>query len=283
MSIKFENVSYVYNSKTEIENKALNNINLELPDRFFIALIGQTGSGKSTLIQQINGLLKPTEGKVIVDDFVVSRNKKERTKKINNLRKNVGYLFQFSEAQLFEETVLKDVKFGPLNYGATKEEAEILAKEALQKVGLDESFYERSPFELSGGEKRRVSLAGVIAFKPKYLILDEPTAGLDQRGIENTMKLLLEIYKSGTNIILITHDMDLAFKYCDDILILENGEVKTFAKKLEAFKSYPELHVPNILKISAELERNGLNLDLNNIYDIDSFISEIKRVKHNGK
>src|SRR5574344_32620 len=196
MPIKIENLIHIYNEKTEIETEAVRGVSISFNEPFFTAIIGKTGSGKSTLIQHINGLLKPNQGKIDADGFIISSNRKECTKHINNLRKNVGYLFQFSENQLFEETVLKDVMFAPLNFGFSKCEAEKISKEALLEVGIDDSYYERSPFELSGGEKRRIALAGVIAAKPKYLILDEPTAGLDQKATDLIMKLFMSLFKN---------------------------------------------------------------------------------------
>ena len=279
MSIKFENVSFIYNKKSKLENTALKDISFEMPDKFFCALVGKTGSGKSTLIQQINGLLFPTSGKVIVDDFVISENKKERTKKLNNLRKNVGYLFQFSESQLFEETVLRDVMFAPLNFGYSEEEAKNLAIHALNDVQLDESFYERSPIELSGGEKRRVALAGIIATQPKYLILDEPTAGLDQKGIDNILNLLVNIYKNGTNIILVTHDMEIVYKYADLLMILDDGKLKYFGDVDEGFKHLDEVYLPPIYLLKEELKKNNLDLNYSKIKDVDSLIYELKKEK----
>lgn len=279
MSIQIEHLSHIYNYKTEVEVKALDDVTVNFDGRFFTAVIGKTGSGKSTLIQHINGLLKPNTGKINVDGFVISSNKKECSKNILNLRKNVGYLFQFSENQLFEDTVLKDVMFAPINYGYSKEEATSLAKGSLNSVGIGSSFYEKSPFELSGGEKRRVALAGVIATKPKYLILDEPTAGLDHRGIEAIMSLLVDIYNNGTNIILITHDMDIAYKYATDILLIDNKKVVFYKPVFEAFQedlSKYDIESPNIVKLVKDLKAKGLKINFNNVRDIDDLLKEIK-------
>lgn len=282
MPIEIKNLTYIYSKGSEIETKALNDVSTIFTDHFYYALIGKTGSGKTTLIQHINGLLKPYNGDVIVDDFVLSSDKKKCNKHITNLRKKVGYLFQFSENQLFEETVLKDVMFGPLNFGYTKEEATKLAKEALKKVGIDESFYLRSPFELSGGEKRRVAIAGVIAYNPQYLILDEPTAGLDERGITTVMNLFEDIYKSGTNIILVTHNMDIAYKYCTSAALIENGKVilndsiqNVFAHDLKQYQ-IDNCHISMLIN---SLKKKNLNLNYNDIKDIDTLIAEIKNMK----
>ncbi|MDD3099220.1 MAG: ATP-binding cassette domain-containing protein, partial [Bacilli bacterium] len=178
MPIKYENVSFTYNAKTPFSYEALSDVSLDIIDGSFTAIVGKTGCGKSTLIQQLNGLLVPTSGEVIINDYVVAKSRKRRTKKIKELRKLVGLVFQFPEYQLFEETVEKDVAFGPKNFGASNEGALKSAHEALRLVGLDESFYKRSPFDLSGGERRRVAIAGILALNPNILVLDEPTAGL---------------------------------------------------------------------------------------------------------
>ena len=187
-----------------MESGALKDINLTIKDRSFTMLVGHTGSGKSTLVQQINALLIPSEGQVDVNGIVVDKNVK-KMKNIKELRKGVGLVFQFPEYQLFEETVLKDVSFGPKNFGVKKDEAEKLAKEALSLVGIDESLFDKSPFELSGGQKRRVAIAGVITLNPKILVLDEPTAGLDPQGSREMMRLFEKIHRRETTIVMITH------------------------------------------------------------------------------
>lgn len=258
MAIKITNLFHVYNKNTEIENTSLKGINLELNDHFFAALIGKTGSGKSTLAQHLNYLLKPTEGIIEIDEFKISTNKKEMKKfKKMILRKNVGYLFQFSENQLFCDNVLKEVCFGPLNFGFSEEEAERLAKESLNKVQIDESFYNRSPLELSGGEKRRIAISSVLACQPKIIILDEPTAGLDAEGRNNLMSLLKEIYESGISILLITHDMDVVYSLCETVIELDEGNVKSVKKTYDYFveKSNDEnAIIPKIFRFCSVFE-----------------------------
>lgn len=258
MSIEIKNLFHIYNPKSDIEARALNGIDLSLEDHFFAALIGKTGSGKSTLAQHLNFLLKPNDGTIDFESFHISSIKKEQRRlKVKELRKNVGYLFQFSENQLFAETVLKDVSFGPLNFGYSEKEAKEMAIEALKKVGIAEILHERSPFELSGGEKRRVAIAGVIAYKPKLLILDEPTAGLDSVGKTNLLKLLKDIYNEGISILLITHDMDVVLESCDRVIELEDGKIINNLETLEFFnknldnKNYV---IPEILRFCSEFD-----------------------------
>ena len=225
MPIIFRDVCYSYTDKNPMDHLALSHLSFTIETGSFTALVGRTGCGKSTLVQQINALFHPLSGEVEVDGYLNSSDKKKRTKKNKELRKKVGLVFQFPEYQLFEESVLKDVVFGPKNFGASKEEALAAAKEALALVGLDESFYERSPFELSGGEKRRVAIAGILACHPEYLIVDEPTAGLDPKGSQEMMDLFEDIHRKGTTIILVTHDMNLVLRYCDRVLVLEDGKL----------------------------------------------------------
>ncbi len=286
MPIKYENVSFTYNAKTPFSYEALSDVSLEIKDGSFTAIVGKTGCGKSTLIQQLNGLLIPTSGEVIINDYVVAKSRKRRTKKIKELRKLVGIVFQFPEYQLFEETVEKDVAFGPKNFGLNNEEALKNAHEALALVGLDESLYKRSPFDLSGGERRRVAIAGILALKPNILVLDEPTAGLDPRGAREMMKLFKGLHEKGTTVILVTHDMNIVLEYSDTVIVMEDGEVREITTPLELFNKENDrysLETPLLYKFVKSLSDKGMNLDIAMIKDIDSLASAIAQAKRIGK
>ena len=282
MPIKYDNVSFTYNDKTPFSYEALSNVNLEIVDGSFTAIVGKTGCGKSTLIQQLNGLLVPTFGEVIVNDYIVSKNRKRRTKKIKELRRLVGIVFQFPEYQLFEETVEKDVAFGPKNFGLNNEEALKNAHEALNLVGLDESFFKRSPFDLSGGERRRVAIAGILALKPNILVLDEPTAGLDPRGAREMMALFKGLHQSGTTVIIVTHDMNIVLEYSDTVIVMEDGEVKEITTPLQLFNQENDrysLETPLLYKFVKSLSDKGMNLNITMIKDIDSLAKAIAKEK----
>lgn len=280
--VTFENVFYVYNKKTPLEFEALHDVNLSIEKGNFVALVGRTGSGKSTLVQHINGLLSPSQGKVVVNGFANEPKKKHKSKEINDLRRNVGLVFQFPENQLFEETVEKDVAFAPKNFGCSNEEALQKAHEALQKVGLGEEFYKRPPFELSGGEKRRVAIAGVLAFEPSLIVLDEPTAGLDPEGAEEIMNLFKKIHKEGATIVLVTHDMNLVYSYCDKVIVMESGRVvKTtdpislFSEDLETYS----LESPLLYRLILDLNKKGAGLDVKSISSLDDLAEAIAKVR----
>ena len=278
MPIKFESVSYVYSPKTPMEKRALSDVNLEILEGSFTALVGRTGCGKSTLVQHLNALLNPSEGVVYIDSFVNSSDKKKRDKKTNPLRKNVGLVFQFPEYQLFEETVEKDVAFGPKNFGDDKETAMKKAHEALLRVGLDESFFIRSPFELSGGEKRRVAIAGILAIQPKYLVVDEPTAGLDPSGAHEMMQLFQTVHQQGTTVVLVTHDMDLVLSYCTDVIVLDHGKVAEICKPVELFEkdvTQYSLHQPSLYQCAARLEQGGFNFDHQRLMSVADLADQI--------
>lgn len=302
MPITLENIFYTYNQHLPSERQALDDVSLVFEDHCFTALIGRTGSGKSTLIQHLNGLLLPTSGKLDVNGYVIDMSlvykkdtktidekamkKKHKAKQrdIKTLRKRVGLVFQFPEYQIFEETVLKDVCFGPKNFGKTEEEAQLESKRALALVGLDKSFYERSPFELSGGEKRRVAIAGILAMKPDVLVLDEPTVGLDRASEDNLLSLLEKISESGTSIILATHDMDVVLKCCDRAIVLDKGKVVSDSTPLELFQnmtflSDSSIEPPMVFSFAKKLIENGLAIDISKVKDSVSLAKEIVRVK----
>ena len=282
MPIIFRDVCYSYTEKNPTDPLALSHLSFTIETGSFTALVGRTGCGKSTLVQQINALFHPLSGEVEVDGYLNSSDKKKRTKKNKELRKKVGLVFQFPEYQLFEESVLKDVVFGPKNFGASKEEALAAAKEALTLVGLDESFYERSPFELSGGEKRRVAIAGILACHPEYLIVDEPTAGLDPKGSQEMMDLFEDIHRKGTTIILVTHDMNLVLRYCDRVLVLEDGKLVADDKPSAFFQQDMDrysLETPALYRFLQGLEAKGLKLEQDGITDVDSLAEAIVKAR----
>lgn len=285
MRIEFNNVSYTYSPSSPYEHEALEDINLKIKEGSFTAIVGRTGCGKSTLIQHLNGLLIPTSGEVLIDEYILSRDNKRRTKKLKNLRQKVGVVFQFSENQLFEDTVLEDVMFGPMNFGKKEDEAKAIAIKSLKEVGLDESYYERSPFELSGGEKRRVAIAGVLALSPSLLVLDEPTAGLDPIGTKEMMKLFKKMNEEGTTIVFVTHDMSLIIEYASDVIIMHDKHIVKETTSSGIFLENEEqyaLETPIISKVSKALINHGLKLNLENVKDMNSLVEEIMRVKKNG-
>lgn len=281
MPIQVNNLFYTYLPKSPIQTEALRGVTLEIENHSFCGILGQTGSGKSTLIQTLNALLIPTKGEVHVDDFLVS-NKKNKNKKIKQLRKHLAIVFQFPEYQLFEETVEKDVAFGAKNFGASKEEALNKAHRALISVGLDESYFTRSPFELSGGEKRRVAIAGILAIEPDILVLDEPTAGLDPKGAADIMSLVEEMYNQGKSIILVTHDMDLVLKYCQKVFVLKEGQLVFEGSPSNLFRdgeSNFSIEIPLLFQYANKLRNRGLPIDINHIKTTQDLIKQIKEWK----
>lgn len=278
MQIKISNLSYTYLAKTPNEVEALHNVSLDIPEGKITSIIGHTGSGKSTLIQTLNGLLLPTSGEVRVGEYVVT-NKKKKNKRIKELRKSLAIVFQFPEYQLFEETVEKDVAFGLKNYGYKEVEAIKLAHKALEEVGIDKSFYKRSPFELSGGEKRRVAIAGIIALNPDILVLDEPTAGLDPKGSKIILNLINKFNKEGKTIILVTHDMNIVLNYSDHVIVMNDGKVAFEGTPSDLFSgdiSTYSIDVPELFKFVKLLESKGIKLDISKIRTIDDLISQLK-------
>lgn len=283
MPIKIDNLFYTYALKTPFQSEAVNGVNLEISDHSYVAFIGPTGSGKTTIIQHLNALLTPTKGTVIVDDFIINNKKNKR---IKELRKHVGVVFQFPEYQLFEETVEKDVAFGPKNFGFKEEEALKKARAAILSVGLDESYFNRSPFELSGGEKRRVAIAGILAIEPDILVLDEPTAGLDPRGTNEIMNLVDKMHKNGTTIILVTHDMELVLKYVQKVFVIKDGKVFYEGTPQNVFTNLTDdsgIEVPQIFSFSQKLKNNGLNIDIEKVKNIDDLIEQIIKNKEGRK
>ncbi len=280
MPIKVKDLSYIYSPKTPFSYEALHNISLEIEDGSFTAIVGHTGSGKSTLIQHFNALLIPSEGSIDVDDYHIDP--KTKLKNIKHLRSKVGIVFQFPEYQLFESTVEKDVMFGPKNFGVSENDARQKAHEALKMVGINESYFQKSPFELSGGEKRRVAIAGILAMNPRILVLDEPTAGLDPQGIKEIMGVFQKIHEQGVTIILVSHDMDVVLEYASRIIVLENGRIKKVCSVIELFNDEDfyqyALDTPTVLKFAQACLENGMNLDLSRIKNVQTLVTEIKRV-----
>ena len=260
MGIALENVSYIYQNGTPFASTALSDVSLTIKDGSYTALIGHTGSGKSTILQLLNGLLVPTDGEVRVFDTLITST--SVNKEIRQIRKQVGLVFQFAENQIFEETVLKDVAFGPQNFGVSREEAETIAREKLALVGIDESLFERSPFELSGGQMRRVAIAGILAMEPRILVLDEPTAGLDPIGRKELMNLFKKLHQDGITIVLVTHLMDDVADYADQVYVMEKGRLVKSGEPSFVFQDIDfmekiQLGVPKITRFAQKLIKRG--------------------------
>ena len=262
MGITLENVSFTYQEGTPLSSSALTDVSLTIEDGSYTALVGHTGSGKSTILQLLNGLLVPSKGSVRVFDTVITPT--STNKEIRQIRKQVGLVFQFAENQIFEETVLKDVAFGPQNFGVSEEEAKKIAREKLALVGIDESLFERSPFELSGGQMRRVAIAGMLAMEPTVLVLDEPTAGLDPLGRKELMTLFKELHLSGMTIVLVTHLMDDVAAYANQVYVMEKGRLVKSGKPCEVFQDVAsmenvQLGVPKITAFCKRLADRGVS------------------------
>ena len=288
MSIKLSDVNYTYMKDTPFEKTGIKNINLEISEGEFVAIIGHTGSGKSTLVQHLKGLLTPDSGTVIIDDVNINQN----TVSAKTAKNKVGIVFQYPEQQLFEETVYKDVTFGPKNMGMPEEKLENIAKQSLEFVSLDyEKYKNRSPFQLSGGQMRKVAIAGVIALKPKYLILDEPAAGLDPVGRDDLFEKISKLYqKTGMTVILISHNMDDVARLAKRLIVMNNGEISIDDKPEKVLK-YKEklvaagLALPQITELLSKLKQQGLAVE-ENIIKLDDAIVNIKTawgVKNNAK
>ena len=301
MSIKVNNVSYLYNKKENLDKAALKEISLTINDKDFVTIVGKTGSGKSTLVQTFNALILPTFGYNEIEEFYITEDKKlkkellknkdktirKENKRYSKLKKKVGMVFQFPEYQLFSETVLKDVMFGPKNFGFSEEEAKERAIKALQDVGIPESYFDKSPFELSGGEKRRVAIAGIIASEPDILILDEPTAGLDPKGKKEILELIAAYHKTGKTVIVVTHDMDIVLEYSEKVIVLNNGKLIDILSPNELFKKENleelSLEMPNLIKFKNQLKYWGFAGFLENINDFNSLIEAIVKEKGEQK
>ena len=278
MGITLKNVSYTYQAGTPFEGPALFDVNLEIKDGSYTALIGHTGSGKSTILQLLNGLLTPSVGSVTVNDIEITAT--SVNKDIKQVRKKVGLVFQFAESQVFAETVLDDVAFGPQNFGVSKEEAERLAREKLLLVGISEDLFSRSPFELSGGQMRRVAIAGILAMEPEVLVLDEPTAGLDPAGRKELMEIFQGLHEDGMTIVLVTHLMDDVANFADTAYVLEKGHLVKSGSPKDIFQDVEfmekiQLGVPKITKFAQGLVEKGLNLP-----NLPIKITEFKEILH---
>lgn len=262
MGIALENVNFTYQEGTPLASAALSDVSLTIEDGSYTALIGHTGSGKSTILQLLNGLLVPSQGSVRVFDTLITSTSKN--KDIRQIRKQVGLVFQFAENQIFEETVLKDVAFGPQNFGVSEEDAVKTAREKLSLVGIDESLFDRSPFELSGGQMRRVAIAGILAMEPAILVLDEPTAGLDPLGRKELMTLFKKLHQSGMTIVLVTHLMDDVAEYANQVYVMEKGRLVKGGKPSDVFQDVVfmeevQLGVPKITAFCKRLADRGVS------------------------
>lgn len=264
MAITFEQVNFSYGAGTTLAQRVLHDITLDMPTGQVTAIIGQTGSGKSTLIQHINGLLKPTSGKIQIDEFELTPSIKE--KELVDLRKKVGMIFQFPENQLFANTVLEDVMYAPLNFGATKETAKLEAVKALKRTGVSEDLWQKSPFELSGGQMRRVAMAGTLASNPSIVVMDEPAAGLDPKGQTELLSIVLELKKLGKTIIFISHQMDHVVAVADRVVVMHEGRSvaqetpqQLFNRELSWFQTM-KLDLPKAGQLAEKLKENGVTL-----------------------
>lgn len=278
MGITLKNVSYTYQAGTPFEGPALFDVNLEIKDGSYTALIGHTGSGKSTILQLLNGLLTPSIGSVIVNKTEITAT--SVNKDIKQVRKKVGLVFQFAESQVFAETVLDDVAFGPQNFGVSKDDAQRLAREKLLLVGISEDLFERSPFELSGGQMRRVAIAGILAMEPEILVLDEPTAGLDPAGRKELMEIFNDLHTDGMTIVLVTHLMDDVANFADTVYVLEKGRLVKSGQPKEIFQEIEfmekiQLGVPKITKFAQALVEKGLDIP-----SLPITITELKEMLH---
>ncbi len=288
MSLVLENVSYIYGEGGLEESKALDQVSLSVPDHSFVGLVGHTGSGKSTLVQLMNGLLKPSTGRVLVDGFDLA----DKSKEVRERRKQVGLVFQYPEYQLFEETIAKDIAFGPKNQGLNEDEQIERVKEAMALVDLDyETWKDRSPFELSGGQKRRVAIAGIVAMRPRYLILDEPTAGLDPLGRDHILESIYQLYqKSDMSIILVSHSMDDVARFANYMIVMNKGTKVTEGRTEDVFAQADllesiHLGIPSVMALLRALKKNGLDVATNalNVDDACRILDEALAKRKEGR
>ena len=296
--IKTNHLTYVYDKKDPNHYDALSDVSLEIKKGDLVCIVGKTGSGKSTLVQTFNNLISPTSGYCQVENFYITSDKKlkkellknqdksviEENKHVARLRRKVGLVFQFPEYQLFAETIIKDVMFGPKNFGLKEQEAKEVAKKSLIEVGIPESYFEKSPFELSGGEKRRVAIAGIIASDPDILVLDEPTAGLDPNGKIEIMNLIKRFHEKGRTIIIVTHDMNLVLNFAKTVIVLNDGKLIEVTSPEKLFQS-PDiekysLEIPTLFKFINLLKNGGFAGNLSEIYDFDTLIERIYEAKY---
>ncbi len=277
--IKLENVTYYHGKDTPYEIKALDRINVTIPHGMVTGLIGHTGSGKSTLVQMLNGILRPSEGKVLIDDVDIW----EKPKQIRDVRFRVGLAMQYPEYQLFEETVAKDIAFGPKNMGLSDLEIEERIKEAARFAGLDSELLEKSPFDLSGGQKRRAAIAGIIAMRPEVLVLDEPAAGLDPRGREEIFANILDYHRaSGNTVLIVSHSMEDMAKYCDHLIVMNEGKIWMQGDRDYIFSRSERLteiglDIPQITKLMLLLKSKGLDVD-GGVYTVEQAIEHVLRL-----
>ncbi|MBP2057232.1 energy-coupling factor transport system ATP-binding protein [Lactobacillus colini] len=286
MSIEFENVSYIYNPGTPMQAQGVKNVSFKIKEGTFTALVGHTGSGKSTIMQHLNGLQKPSSGKVKIAGYELDS--KTSDKGLNQLRKKVGLVFQFPESQLFEETVLKDVMFGPKNFGFSEKEAETQAKKWLKRVNIAEKLFSKSPFDLSGGQMRRVAIAGVLASEPDILCLDEPAAGLDPQGKKEMFQIFKNYQTEGHTVILVTHEMNDVARYADNMLVMDGGELAISGKPKDIFKdsewlAQHHLSAPSAVEFGHQLQNSNFKFDtlpltVDNL--ADSIIDNLKEGPH---
>ena len=278
MPITFQKVAHTYNADSPFSYAALKGIDLEIQEGKVTSIIGEPGSDKSTLVEHLNTLLLPSEGEVQILDKTITAGSKP--KNLKELRRLVGLVFQFPEYQLFEETIEKDISFGPKNFGVSAEEAAQRAKEVLKVVGLDESYLQRSPFDLSGGQKRRIAIAGILAMNPDVLVLDEPTAGLDPQGASDMMRLFVDMNKKyGKTVLIVTHDMEHVLQYCEEVVVVQDGSIKKHCDVQSFFETVEllqELNInpPAVIRLREELIRRGFSID-RTLLDMDKLAAAV--------